>query len=647
MKKKTTIFKTLLLAAAMMLGGAGSADAQTTLYYRTLTGTESDPADAVEQAWATTDYDGTTTGSWTGDVSNAKIDDTYGGYGMGLRMASNTTTKTINKTISPSSTAIITYDIVWYTNSRYSGSDYNQLYLTDKICFQVKNKSLSSSYVSINGTNKTFTPTSTEHTEGKYARQDVILDIHVALNTYSGEIKELTIKDVNDSDNTLVELSNLTVTSVPKTTDFTTIKLTTYSHQTNPVNSYLTSIKVQQEDLYAYSINWKSGDDDMGVFTSGYDENGASITIPYYRYLSTNHELYKISTGNATEVQTVSFTKTTDNQTEYMTGYTKQDVGYVVFCEEAENIVGMSASNSQNGANRASGRYIAYCSEDVTITTLPAGTYTITAGLHGNNNNSGSPTFLIKAGDTTILSVSDFASSTRSDRTSEPFTIDETTEIKVNGGTYRCGFDNFYIVSTSGRVATVDNLGYTFSSTLPLDFTDTNVRAYIAKYDDEKDVICLTNVKKVPANTGLFIKGEADDIPVLTGAADAVDWSSNVLKPFSSNGTLDATVTIGETEYTNFVLGLVSETPTFLKVPTTDGVSMTAGKAYLQIPTTDVPAGARMAVVFNDETTGVSEKVKVNSEEFATAQYYNLSGQRVEKPTKGLYIVNGKKVIVK
>ena len=27
--------------------------------------------------------------------------------------------------------------------------------------------------------------------------------------------------------------------------------------------------------------------------------------------------------------------------------------------------------------------------------------------------------------------------------------------------------------------------------------------------------------------------------------------------------------------------------------------------------------------------------------------YYNLAGQRVAQPTKGLYIVNGKKVVIK
>ena len=43
--------------------------------------------------------------------------------------------------------------------------------------------------------------------------------------------------------------------------------------------------------------------------------------------------------------------------------------------------------------------------------------------------------------------------------------------------------------------------------------------------------------------------------------------------------------------------------------------------------------------------TEISEKVTVNSEEFATAPCYNLNGQRIADPQKGLYIVNGKKVM--
>lgn len=47
-------------------------------------------------------------------------------------------------------------------------------------------------------------------------------------------------------------------------------------------------------------------------------------------------------------------------------------------------------------------------------------------------------------------------------------------------------------------------------------------------------------------------------------------------------------------------------------------------------------------------TTSISEKLTVKSEKFAPAtEFYNLNGQRVAQPTKGLYIVNGRKVVVK
>ena len=49
---------------------------------------------------------------------------------------------------------------------------------------------------------------------------------------------------------------------------------------------------------------------------------------------------------------------------------------------------------------------------------------------------------------------------------------------------------------------------------------------------------------------------------------------------------------------------------------------------------------------FDGETTGVNEVTNTNLTN-NTNGFYNLAGQRVAKPTKGLYIVNGRKVIVK
>jgi len=56
-----------------------------------------------------------------------------------------------------------------------------------------------------------------------------------------------------------------------------------------------------------------------------------------------------------------------------------------------------------------------------------------------------------------------------------------------------------------------------------------------------------------------------------------------------------------------------------------------------------VSAGAREFFDF-DNVTGI-KTVRNNSLE--NAVYYNLQGHRVLNPTKGLYILNGKKVVIK
>jgi hypothetical protein len=51
-------------------------------------------------------------------------------------------------------------------------------------------------------------------------------------------------------------------------------------------------------------------------------------------------------------------------------------------------------------------------------------------------------------------------------------------------------------------------------------------------------------------------------------------------------------------------------------------------------------------IVIRTDATGIANVAK-SQEQTANSQYFNLAGQRVAQPTKGLYIVNGKKVIVK
>ena len=74
-----------------------------------------------------------------------------------------------------------------------------------------------------------------------------------------------------------------------------------------------------------------------------------------------------------------------------------------------------------------------------------------------------------------------------------------------------------------------------------------------------------------------------------------------------------------------------------------NGATIPAGKAYLDAS----GAGARaLSIVFGeDEATGIENLTPTLSE--GEGVVYNLRGQRVNAPTKGLYIVNGKKVVIK
>jgi len=78
-------------------------------------------------------------------------------------------------------------------------------------------------------------------------------------------------------------------------------------------------------------------------------------------------------------------------------------------------------------------------------------------------------------------------------------------------------------------------------------------------------------------------------------------------------------------------------------VKTTSG-TIPANRCYLPVAKGQA-AGSRLSIIFDDEATGVSS-VSAQSQKM-NGVYYNLSGQRISQPARGLYIINGKKVLMK
>ena len=192
----------------------------------------------------------------------------------------------------------------------------------------------------------------------------------------------------------------------------------------------------------------------------------------------------------------------------------------------------------------------------------------------------------------------------------------------------------------------------TFCCNRALDFTGTGISAYTIT-GSVKATGALTTSSKlgaVPANTGLYLEGDEDtyNVPVLASASSVgTNWLVGV--------TSDTQIFQIDGDNTNYILtvnkadGTTAATPKFFKVyddgdetpneTTDDGNTVPAGKAYLQIPTEDA---AREFFWFDGETTAVKA---VKQEQKFDGKVFNLAGQRIANPTKGLYIVNGKKVI--
>ena len=189
--------------------------------------------------------------------------------------------------------------------------------------------------------------------------------------------------------------------------------------------------------------------------------------------------------------------------------------------------------------------------------------------------------------------------------------------------------------------------GYaTFASAYNLDLANLpdGLTAYTASLAGTALSFTEKNDAAVAAGTGLLLMGDAGesyDIPV-AATGSAVD--GNAL-----TGVITATNLQSNAEG-NYIFVMkkaetASDALTFLPLSTSAAVTVPAGKAYVSVPASVFASGeAKALTVSFDDVTGIES---LKAEKVANGQWFNLAGQRVAQPTKGLYIQNGKKVIVK
>ena len=149
-------------------------------------------------------------------------------------------------------------------------------------------------------------------------------------------------------------------------------------------------------------------------------------------------------------------------------------------------------------------------------------------------------------------------------------------------------------------------------------------------------VLAKTSVKggTVAAGTGLLLKGSAGTVTIPVVASGTDYSATNKLVGVTANTEIDAEAGYVLMNDATNGLGFYLNSNAF---------TVGANTAYL--PANFDATSARGFFALDGDATGISTIAK--SQEPNANSYYDLQGRRVAQPTKGLYIKDGKKVIVK
>lgn len=180
---------------------------------------------------------------------------------------------------------------------------------------------------------------------------------------------------------------------------------------------------------------------------------------------------------------------------------------------------------------------------------------------------------------------------------------------------------NFTVGAETEKI-TLSNDYNTYVPAKALDFTGVEgITAYYVTAVTATEAT-ITETTTVAAGEGIILKGTAGEeyeVPVAT--AEVAASTTNLL----------ATGTVSEGDYILYDGQFVLCT----------GGTLPEGKAYL--PASAITSGAKIITLAFGESTGISEAKAAK----ADGAIYSISGVRVAQPQKGVYIMNGRKVIVK
>lgn len=433
--------------------------------------------------------------------------------------------------------------------------------------------------------------------------------------------------------------SNVTATATDMQTFYSTDDSEKYVYKSGNADitlaedgtSNVITLTFSKYTKFAYTINAKENGTDLGEVAKGETySDGADIAIS--KFYNINNEWYETTTSPYyINIKPENKAATIEVK--------KSDITYFAETENLGNITGkVSDKNMSNGA------YCAIAGGKIAeICKLPMGEYKVTIYLKANGNRSA----IIRDVDnsdngTNTLCILPIYRSSAAKEYSTTLTLYETTKIGLsgyttsNGGTNQSAdLDYIYIQRTGDATETVSvsEVGYATYATTNNVVVPSDVEVKTVTVNKVNSTITLHEVAAntvIPANTGILVKAAQGDYNFVVTSEASKELPINNLVAAKEAVTSDGAKYFALTTLNDGKVG-------FAKVA--KDVVIPAGKAYLMVEN----GSPAKFFGLDGEATGINS-VKTAK---ADGAYYTLEGVKTTKPVKGIYIHNGKKIVVK
>ena len=385
---------------------------------------------------------------------------------------------------------------------------------------------------------------------------------------------------------------------------------------------------------YTFTVNLVNSDGGATIETAYTDADsydGKVHIVGFSKYLTDGSN--RVTYAKDDDTYYIRYVSSTAEATQTVSYTAYNGIAYFIEGETLNTLKNNLVESGNLSGNRG-GRGLNNSTTDV-ITIPVTGKYNMTYAACSNNVNASRTYSFYKNNAENVIETQSCNWSVNSAKNTGTKTVSNlalTTGdvIKFYGADTQLILD-YVLLELESIDGTIASSGYSSLATAyGLDFsTAIGLTAAYVVTATTNDAVTLTSVDELPANSGVILKGTADAAYSIPVKADAAYDGTNLLSAAVSATPIEAN--------TAYILqgGLFHLVTAASTVP--------AGKAYLL--KSNVPSSARyLGFAFvDDEATGINSVSSYRQ----NGEFYNLQGQRVDAPKKGLYIVNGVKVIIK